>query len=519
MLNMSDKAKNITIIQYLAIIFLLLVGFLLIFGAHYQNNSLFPLPLHGDDWAHLGHAEYLMVEGKISNVNPYMQTVYHVNLEEGFASFLAVYFTITGLNPITTYQFLPAVFMIFTMFSLWYFMYKLTGKYSIAFLSAAFLLLLKSNTLTLGFWFLTPLTFSLFLIPVLFIFINSNPKNKLGAFLIFVAIMFAYPLAAVIVAGIFVLQLGYFLFDKKMHKTREIRLVENFVDKLKKNVFFYTASFLVFLALMFFILGGNIVNIPLTYKYSWTGYLSYIFYPWLLIGIIPFVLSVAGMIYVLKKKSFRGLLILPVMMLLEFLLFIFFRKTFLVAYPRAAFYLAISLLPLAAIGAYWLYEITSSLFKKIRFFKNSKYPKIISLFIILLILLSAFYINLSTYYSIPQREFSLKNYVTVPDYEALLWVRENYPRNTVMLINPYTVIAAYPIAHTESIAIADSNIGAGNTTRVENFFSRASSCEDKLNYLNEFKPRLVYSFSIIDCPFLNPVYTKNRYIYEFNATE
>ena len=138
-----QSSSSLKVWQYIILAIVLLSGFFVIYMVHFSYddyfisphdnrfivkgyNEYYPYPYHADEWAHLASAEYIISEGKIANVNPYLQTSRHFNLESGFDGFLAEFFLVTSLDPMVFYQFLPAFFMMLTMASLFFFMYTIT---------------------------------------------------------------------------------------------------------------------------------------------------------------------------------------------------------------------------------------------------------------------------------------------------------------------------------------------------------------------------------------------------------
>src|SRR3989338_2897351 len=117
--------------QYILLAAVLVLGFLVIYKVHwdydyphinpyaeniriYEKNVYYPYPMHADEWQHLASVQYMMDHGKIPSVNPNRQDTRHLDLESGFHSFLAALFASMGLDPVLSYQFLAAAFMVVT---------------------------------------------------------------------------------------------------------------------------------------------------------------------------------------------------------------------------------------------------------------------------------------------------------------------------------------------------------------------------------------------------------------------
>ena len=122
-------------IKNIPLILLIIFTFFLVYKVHFNYNYPYQDPhepnfiaekennhysyiLHGDEWTHAAQAIYLMENKKIPETNPYLKNQgYKLNLESGFHAFLAQFFTLTNLNPILYYQYLPALFAVLSVFA------------------------------------------------------------------------------------------------------------------------------------------------------------------------------------------------------------------------------------------------------------------------------------------------------------------------------------------------------------------------------------------------------------------
>ncbi|MEK7092637.1 MAG: hypothetical protein AAB907_03355, partial [Patescibacteria group bacterium] len=161
---MLDNVRKILIIVLIVFTFILVYKVHFNYNYPYQDpheinfivekdNNYYPYPLHGDEWTHLAQATYLMENKKIPELNPYLKDSGNkLNLESGFHSFLAQFFTLTNLDPILNYQYLPAIFTIIYILTLILLILFLTNNFYISFLSALFFLSIKNNVNLMGIW-------------------------------------------------------------------------------------------------------------------------------------------------------------------------------------------------------------------------------------------------------------------------------------------------------------------------------------------------------------------------------
>jgi len=187
----KNKYKFIEIIILLAVI---LAGSYMILKVHlaypgkYQDPHRYPYyfdgksdpvrydyPIHADEWTHLAQIIYIMDSKSIGFKNPYKRNLaFHLDLEIGYHLLFALFFSLTGLDPVLAYMYLPALFFIISSISLFFFVKHFTGKSYPAIFSILFFLAIPSNTNLLGNWFATPLTFSLFMIFLFLIFLDKT---------------------------------------------------------------------------------------------------------------------------------------------------------------------------------------------------------------------------------------------------------------------------------------------------------------------------------------------------------
>ncbi|MAG07320.1 hypothetical protein CMI46_00715 [Candidatus Pacearchaeota archaeon] len=187
--------------------------------------------------------------------------------------------------------------------------------------------------------------------------------------------------------------------------------------------------------------------------------------------------------------------------LLNFTILVPFRRLFL-------FYL-IGISILAGVGLI----VTTNYLKKLNF----KNKKIIIIALIILIL--------STHYYFSSDYFELPKIIGEKDYTALQFIKQNYPKETIVLANPHTSLAITPVTGMSVPHLITANIYGDNPIRFNEFFIKNCDRKEEIiqEYINplenytipktKYQKLLVYSNDKINCPFLKETYSY-PYVYE-----
>jgi hypothetical protein len=494
---MQNYLKNLSIIILIIFASILVYKVHLNYSYPYQDpheasfivekqNNYYPYPLHGDEWTHLAQATYLIENKKIPELNPYLKDSGNkLNLESGFHSFLAQFFTLTKLDPILNYQYLPAIILIISLLSIILLIMLITNNFYISLLSSLFFLSIKNNVNLMGVWFLVPLTFSIFIIYLFFYcFLHKNKRLKYLSILFYLASLFVYPAATVLTTLILVI---YLLINKKLNKYHLILL-----------------SILILASLVLF--RNNLQHLldVFIFRYGWTGAFEFNYSIIKMYGLVAFLLALIGLIYTYTKKLNKILIIWPLICSIPVLMYPIVKFTLFLPYQRAFFYLLISLAPLSAVGLSYLVEYVHNLIKR--------YDKIAAVFIIIIVTIFIFINQFNNYYRIDDKRFLPLHFINEDDYQALKWVKNSYGGGNLVMANLLTAFGVYPISQNYVVAMPLSNLQGGNENLVNQFYD--SDCQTKENILIKNKINLVYNYNKINCTFLKEVYDKNVYVYE-----
>jgi len=491
-------------------IFIFLTLALVFFNVYYPHLN-YPFPMHVDEWQHIAQSIQIIDKGLV-NENPYFHGIEHKDFEPGFHIFLAQFFSLTGLNPILNYRFLPAIFAVLAALILFIFLYKITNFW-VALLSIIFFSILPSNVNILGTIFFVPLTLSILLLYSFFLFFKTN--KKIIALIILLILFFIHPPSALILIP--------FIFFNYLTKPNTRKKIKEFVKKYK--LFLIPISIL-FLFLVFFFkdfllkivttfIFGNlkmvesrnfIIRYPLSSLYGNINTILAVFG-----GFFAFFGGFVGL-----KNKLRDFVLWLLFILSVFFLSIFFESIAHFSYPLGIFdflyrkllyYIMIGFVPLSAIGFYSILK----LFSKLKINKNL--IKVFSIITAFFLLFFVFYEFTKIYQHSNIDSPSTKIYYLInkEEYEAIRWLL-NFPPGIVMA--PLRISSAiYPISKHKVVGIIEGQLGGGSEYDTTLFFM-GDNCTVKERIIKKHNVDFVFSKEKINCKNLEEIYIKNNYIYK-----
>ena len=458
----------------------------------------YPYPIHADEWMHLAQAIYIMDTGTLGFVNPYSPDLqYHNDMELGYHVFLAAFFTISGIDPVLGYQYLPALFFVVNALLLFLFVRRFTKNYYIALLSIFFFLVVPSNTNILGNWFATPLTFSVFMIYAFFISFESFMESRRWRHLpcpvlIYAASAVTSPFAAILISIVTSL---YLLTRVNFHRK----------GFLRNNLLQVSGSAgLIFILLMIF------VNFPSVFTRSWTSF-QYDYSLTFFYGLLPTSLALLGILLAVERKMNPVFVIWPAVFLLNLLFYMITGSGIFFPYERTVYYFMVGLAPLAAMG---LYSILRKTYDEVVARFRNHYKKYISLALAGIILLGIMVVSFQGYYEINERELVLLHLINNQDYNAIKFVGDAYDLGNIVLADSLLSIAVYPISRNHVVSIMSSNLGFGDSSTFSRFVS--GSYSEKQRILKEVNADFVISQNPMNYDFLEEVYRRRDYVYRVN---
>ena len=424
MFNKIKKFQTLILIMALAIIFILV----------YSPHFGYPLPFHIDEWHHISEAL------RLGNYGEYFESL-RVMAERRFSGmeigFHFVLFLISWVfNLVSIYQFLPAIWAVFSALALFYVVYKKSShNFYLAILAVVFFGSIKSNINLTGLWFFTPLTFS---IPIIFLYLyffteGVQTENKKFILISLFLMLILIPTHSISVLFALPILTLYLLF--------------NFKYFLKNILFFLTFLLVPAVGILFYkytlgIEWGNLISHfwqSVQFKYGW-GVLELKnspaeIYSWT--GYFFAFLGILAIFFGKKAEEYFLFLIWLAVMILQIIIYYTTGISYFSPYQRNFYYLALSLPFLSAFGLYTSLVLIRKYLKQFLFSSsggnkkravtinikiNNKYEKLTLNLASILIVLLVLVLILANYYSVP-RQLTLNPVINQSGYEALTYLK------------------------------------------------------------------------------------------------
>lgn len=465
---------------------------LLVYTPHYG----YPFPSHIDEWHHITETIKLQKGEYPTGVMGY---------RIGFQIILFPLSKITNL--ILIYQFLPAIWTVFSALVLFYVVHKKTGnQFYTALFAMIFFASIKSNVNITGLWFFTPLTFS---IPFIFLYVyfftegieKQNKKFILSSLAIMVILIFVHSISVLFAIPFLFI---YSLFNFR-YVIREWKFFSTFlIIPVIGGAFYKFMTNVPWKSLI-----SKLIHV-LQFKRGW-GVLElrnsfFEFY-----SLIGYILAAIGLILIFRyKKNLKKYLayaLWPITVLISIMIYRMTDVSYLSPYQRNLYYFAISLPILSAFGLdYLLRLIKGAINGVVSVGRKKELSRKIGGFIIFTIII---FFAFKSYWYIP-KQIDLYKVIDNDDYQALLFLSA-LPEKSVVMATPRISTALYPISGHKPVA---TFFFYGNRPDAERFF-RTENCEVKQWILNKYKVEYVLSKSPIHCGW-KLIYDEKGYIYEID---
>lgn len=479
-------------INKLVLIIIAAIGTALVaYSPHYH----YPFPSHIDEWHHISEAIRLQKGEYIGGVTGY---------RVGFQLLLVPLLKFT--DPIKFYKFLPAAWAVISGLSLFYLVYKKTGKqFFVALFAMIFFASIKSNVNITGLWFFTPLSFC---IPFIYLYVylftegaeKQNKKLIIASLAVMVLIIpfhsisFLFSVPFLLIYSLF--NIGYF---KKEWKFFSIFLIV----PLFGLVFFKFMT-----KIPWHSLAGKTFS-ALQFKRGW-GVLEIENSFFELYSMIGYILAALGLLFIFTRreylKKYLAYGLWPIAVLASIL---FYRKadvSYLSPYQRNLYYFAVSLPLLSALGLDYLFKMAVKLADRFKSLKeNIKLKAAVIQMISIIVIFFAF----KSYWNIP-KQIDLYEVIDEDEYEAFLFLKKFPP--AVVMSSPRISTGLFPI--TGHTPVADYFF-YGNRADAERFFY-TDECAVKEELIKKYKVKYVLSRSPIDCGWTSIYKRSGVYIYEID---
>jgi hypothetical protein len=456
---------------------LLVIVFILTYGPHFDQ----PLPIHLDEWAHIGSVAEIDEQGPSS-----------LGTESGFDIILWIISFFTNL--IAIYKFLPAINAVLISLVLFYFMRK-KFNFWVGFLSIFFLASLRTNINVLGLRFYVPIMAAIALDYLCLFYLEESVKEK-NPRKMFLSVLLLFLIAFIHQSSFLVVFLVVLIY---------LCLNYRFVVKNKYCLLPFILLILP-AALAFKALTHNFVYLIDFFKSLIWGplYQAQInFNPFLFYGILSSIFAAVGYYISYKKKTllpFRIYIIIP---LINLFMFLFTNFTILSSYQRYLYHFMIAAIPLSAVGFYYSMVFVKDYLKRY----NSSFSYVT---VSLLICISVFVIFSGYHETVPGSEVS--SIITQDEYEALKTL-ETYPAGDVL--------APMRLGITVRAILKDSKSSTtlyyvGRKEKLDQFYYGNCSTKKEIidrGELDYFK--YIFSKTPIECNFTEQIYQSgDNFIYK-----
>jgi hypothetical protein len=493
--------KKLVITLLIAII---AINTILAYYPHFSNQ----FPILTDEYDHIALGKFISEEHKLPFTNPHLPFEEpHRNFESGFHFLLALIFLIIPLEPIFLYKYLIIIFMItnsilfFSLTKLWF------KKDKIALIATLLFGTIKSTGDFLAHNYFLPLTVGITLLLLSFILFSKweksyNKKHLFWLAITLIALLFIYPPTLIFFLG------TIFLYILSLdHNTNE------FFGVTKRKFLIYFAI----ISGILITLGFTTISLFLSpfIAQAWTP-IKANYSPIFFFGIIPAFFAIIGIISLMgENKKPKILFFWIIFSVIQIYLFYIFGHTILIPYRRLFVFYLMGISILASLGIVTSYNYLTNKYK-------NQTTKIITI-IILIVLLSA---QLSFALKSSQNEFPER--ITEQKYKALQFIKNNYPKETIVFANPLDSIIVYPTTGNKVLGTLESNIGGGYQQNLSIIFS--NNCDKAKKTVKELSeelmskninlrttPNIIFlSYRKKDCDFLIEKYSNEYFIYEPN---
>jgi len=336
----------------------------------------------------------------------------------------------------------------------------------------------------------------------------------------------------------------YFLLDVKSKRNYREFIILIYLILMSIVIYPFIAVLLVGISVMYYGLSLNFSNqkifwplilsivvffflllndLPFLEKFvflsSWTlgtmGTVTYNIIP--LTGPLNVLFAALGVFYVFKRKINIIVLIMPVLFLINILIHQFFGFTILIGYQRCVYYFMLSIVPLSAVGLYYILKLIRKYLSKIKDIK--KYSAVIVLIIVFLV----FAFSFRNYYNIVEQKnvadkasINLVPLIFVDEagYDAIKFVDENYEEGIVVMANNLLSFGIYPISKNHVVSIQSANLGTGKWRAKKYFEFVNTNCWNKFRILHDFNVTAIITKQTIPCKKSDFIEYNNRTYYQ-----
>jgi len=485
-----------------------------IYQPHFDN----PYPLHDDEWGRLIETTYIMETGKYGqNINPQLlgnPPSATLIRNPGYQMILSQFFIVAGVEPVSFFPYMAAMFAMLTGFILFAFLNRIAGYWSGVF-GITFLSLLKTNDNILGIHFLVALTMTFPLLYAMFYSLHNAFDKKKSIYLIFASLIYLSILTIHEQTGaaFFPILILYFLVAGIRYLKRnwgKIEISRTFI--VIGLVSFILPLLSIYFARNFLWEGSLSMTIQgIINKIVWqsTGQIEHSYNLVIFYGVGLTALALLGLIMLTRNWNFNVFVVWSLVGILQIVNFYFNHVTYFAFIERIRYHTLLGLIPLSAQG---LFELINTYFKLFDKLKKVLFP-VFAIMIISLLFSVSFAINEGG----EKDELSIRPVISYEDYIGLMFLK-NISQKNVVMTNPEIATTIYPSTKNYIVSSIGSFYDGGDVTGNVLFFT-TTSCDVRDNIAEKNSVKYVLSSKPFKCPMFNKIYSKyDRYIYEFSKS-
>ncbi len=433
-------------------------------GTDSESTHLFPY--HVDEWQHLALSQYILEEGRLPFVNPYIDSQpSKQNFEVGFHVVTALFLAFVPFDPVRAYAFLPGLSMAASTIAMFY---TLRSRFSArtSLFGAALLPFVPSSVNITGFWFFTPLSAS---IPAVLFLLGYYLRHGRDVW---------FYTGSLLLFPVYPPSFFFLLFTVAAH----VFITGTYGDRL------FVASGMSFVAVAVVLLQDVAM-----FTRSWQQTFAVEYFPFTLISPVISLLAVLGLLQVLEDSSV--FLIWPVIAGVLLVLFALFDLSVLIPYPRALYYFLIGLVPLAAVGLETVVDGDVV----------TRYAVVGAMAVLLLI----------PYHSVDDERFKLQDFISEDDYDLLQRFDAVAEDNATVLAQPHFASTIYPVTESRVVALPDSLLAYGDARTYRRFVK--GGCGVKRSIASSHGVDYVITERAFECDDFHGVTANSRFAYRVGS--
>lgn len=389
----------------------------------------YPLPLHVDEWMHLGNTQQIVETSSLSYPDPWQggRVTVEGHPETGYYTWLGTLQMATGMPWLTLARLMPAIVLGIITFAA----YALCRKWGFGLEAALFVTFIHTTIRFLGPAFLVPVTLGLVFFPICLMLLEKLEREWMPVPLIMlslVSLFFIHGTTAVALGLLLGISLIiYLILSRRQGQGRRLPAT---ICLLAMPV-----SVLALLVWNPSLVINKIASIKVTAHLP----MDPIPYPFPELGYVMVALAAIGFGFMIAKGSWRNytLVIYTAILLLFVLLY---RHLFDVGpeilYERSWLYVMLPMALIAGYGMSKLYHLGLEFFKR----RNWRLPLIYLLLVVVIAL--ALFQRMNGY---SQAKESYYHIIDGPTYYDFAWAGEELPQSTNALLSPYDAWTFFPI--------------------------------------------------------------------------